>query len=316
MTQLLFNLFNHNVLGQRSLEDPMGIVGHQLKALGHNVVWEPKNDRFLMPDSGINVIVEGFTPGSTEVLRRAHAQGARFLFIATEEPTPKGFNHGRDAEMVKRQSEFPRAAEFAEAILYLVPGAHVHDWYNQWAPAAYIELGYAPSLVRAPDGVEPQFDFGFFGSLSKRRLKILKALARFIGTEKAVRVEATFPDQVTRDRIMREARVILQIRKYDEMGLISSTRCNTALCLGRPVVAEPHSASDDSPWPQIVKFAKDLDHFMNLAVMTRAMGYKGVHAAQFAKFKEMLTPQHCLGRALAEVKMNLRTDTIALARAS
>ncbi|MEK7749585.1 MAG: hypothetical protein AAB277_01250, partial [Planctomycetota bacterium] len=82
--------------------------------------------------------------------------------------------------------------------------------------------------------------FGFFGSLSRRRLKILKTLARYIGSEKAIRVVSDFPTQDERDAAMRSARVILQIRKYDEMGLVSSSRCNTALCNGRPVIAEPH----------------------------------------------------------------------------
>lgn len=308
MAHFLFNLFNHNTMGQRSLEDPMGIIGHQLLALGHKVDWEPKNDRFLLQDSGINLIVEGFTPDSAEVIRRAHEQHARFVIIATEEPTPTGFNHGRDREMAKRQVDFPKAAIHADGILYLVPGDYVHQWYNQWAPSAYLELGYAPTLVRPNDYVEPQYDFGFFGSLSRRRLRILKRLAKYMQTEKAIRVEATFPDQVTRDRIMREARVILQIRKHEEMGLISSTRCNTALCLGRPVVAEPHSG--DSPWKKIVTFSSDLDTdlnaFMAQAVLTRA-AWKGVHASQFNKFKNTLTPQFCIGRALEEIKLDLNT---------
>lgn len=302
--QFLFNLFNHNPLGQRSLEDPIGIIGHQLLALGHRVDWEPKNDRFLLPDTGINLIIEGFTPGSTDVLKRAREQGARFVIIATEEPTSKGFNHGRDPEMVKRQAEFPNAAQYADGILYLVPGQHVHDWFSQWAPSAYIELGFAPTLVRPCDYQEPEYDFGFFGSLSNRRLKILKRLAKFMGTEKAVRVEATFPDQVTRDRIMREARVILQIRKHDEMGLISSTRCNTALCLGRPVVAEPHQNAATSPWTKIVTFSDNLDSFMSQAMLART-AWRGVHAKQMDKFKELLTPQFCIGRALEEIKLDM-----------
>lgn len=312
MTQFLFNLFNHNTLGQRSLEDPMGIIGHQLQALGHKVVWEPGNNRFLMADSGINLIVEGFVPGSTDVLAQAHARGARFIFIATEEPTPKGFNHGYDVEMVKRQTEFPKAAKYCEGILYLVPGRHVHEWFNQWAPAAYVELGHAPTLVRPHDYVEPVYDFGFFGSLSRRRLQILKRLARFIGTEKAIRIEATFPSQTIRDRIMRESRVILQLRKQDKMGLVSSTRCNTALCLGRPVLAEPHQASVDSPWDKVIKFSDSMESFYNDAVLMRA-AWRGVHAAQFSKFRTTLTPQFCIGRALEEIRLDTNVRPLVAA---
>ena len=181
--QFAFNLWNHNEMGRRSLEDPMGIIGHQLRDLGHRVVWLKNDDEFLAGDSGINVVIEGFTPFATAKIAAAYAQSARFVCVATEEPTPNGFNHGRDDEMVKRQAEFPNAAKYFDGILYLVPGDHVQQWYGQFAPAAYVELGYAPTLVRAFDWQEPQYDFGFFGSLSKRRHKILKKLAKAIGSE-------------------------------------------------------------------------------------------------------------------------------------
>lgn len=287
----------------------MGIVGHQLQALGHRVVWEPKNDRFLMPDAGINLIVEGFTEASTQVIQEAHRRGARFVCIATEEPTPKGFNHGRDREMIYRQREFPNVGRCFEGILHLVPGDHVTRWYGQWAPSAPVELGWAPTLVRPGDWQEPEFAFGFFGSLTKRRLKILKRLAKSLnGVEKAVRVEATFPSQTERDRIMREARVIIQIRKHDEMGLVSSSRCNTALCLGRPVLAEPHLLA--KPWDEVVKFSDTSETFFNDALMMRA-AWRGVHSAQYSRFREKFTPEFCIGRALREIRLNLETRVAA-----
>lgn len=303
MANFLFWLANHTLAGQRSLEDPIGIFGHQLRALGHQAIWDPRNHQFLLADSGINVVVEGFTPKSIEVIAQAHAAGARFICLATEEPTPKGFNHGRDREMVLRQHHFPEAAKYFDAIFHLVPGDHVTRWFRQWAPSAFVELGYAPSLLRV-NGDEPQFNFGFFGSLTNRRLKILKKLARHIGTVKAVRVEATFPTQEDRDRIMREARVIVQLRKHEEMGLVSSSRINTALCLGRPVVCEPHSL--DQEWKGIVKFSDTLESFFNDCLMAQT-AWKGVWAAQFDRFKARMSPEWCVGRALKEVNLELNT---------
>src|SRR5712691_1405782 len=299
--QFLFNLFNHNPAGQMSLEDPLGIIGHQLQALGHKVVWEKKNDRFLMPEAGINLIIEGFTEASAQVINEAHFRGAQFICIATEEPTPKGFNHGRDREMANRQRDFHLVGKSLKGIFHLVPGEHVKNWFSQFAPTAYIELGHAPTLVRPGDWKEPEFAFGFFGSLTRRRLKILKRLAKSLpGVEKAVRVEATFPSQVDRDRIMREAKVIIQIRKYEEMGLVSSSRCNTALCLGRPIVAEPHLLS--KPWDEVVKFSASTETVFNDALMAR-IAWRGVHSAQFARFREKFTPDFCVGRALREIGM-------------
>jgi hypothetical protein len=268
----------------------MGIIGNQLQALGHKVVWESSNEHWVTRDAGINLVVEGFTPFSTDAIRRGHECGARFICIATEEPTSTGFNHGRDPEMVRRQTEFSNTAKYFDGIFYLVPGAG--EWYKQLAPSAYVELGYAPTLVRPGDTVQPQFDFGFFGSLSRRRLRILKQLARYIGSEKAVRVEATFPDQIIRDKVMREARVIVQIRKHDEMGLVSSSRCNTALCLGRPVIAEPHLLS--KPWDEVVKFSVDLEAFFQDCLMARSV-WRDLHYSQFAKFREKMSPDFCIG---------------------
>jgi hypothetical protein len=283
----------------------MAIIGKQLQALGHKVVWETSNEHWLTQDSGINLVVEGFIPASTDVIHRGYESGARFICIATEEPTLYGFNHGRDKEMIWRQVEFPNTAKYFDGILYLVPGAG--DWYKQWAPSAYVELGYAPSLVRTGDIIAPCFDFGFFGSLSRRRLRILKALAKYIGSEKAIRVEASFPDQVVRDRIMREARVIVQIRKHEEMGLVSSSRCNTALCLGRPVVAEPHLLS--KPWDEVVKFSESSEAFFQDCLMARS-SWQSLHYAQFMKFREKMTPDFCVGRALREIGLNFSNEVV------
>lgn len=298
--RFLFNLANHNLLGQRSLEDVIGIIGHQLRALGHTAEWLPTNDKLLHHDNGINVLVEGFTEQNVEIIKGWHAQGARFLVIATEEPTDKGFNHGIDPEMVRRQRDFVRVAEYCEGILHLVPGRRVTEWYAQHAPTAPIELGYAASLMRPASvrNIVPQYEFGFYGSVSKRRLKIMQRLAKLTGSPKAVRVVGDFTTQTERDAQMAEAKIILQIRKYDAMGLVSSSRCNTALCIGRPVLAEPHDLS--APWDSVVTFSQSMEHFYNQALLLRP-NWKAAHDAQMSCFKAVMTPQACIGDALEQI---------------
>lgn len=298
--KLHYNLFNHSKLGQASLHDPIGILGHQLRALGHEVSWDQKNQQIIRKEQGYNIVVEGFTPGefgSIVHIERLYKEGARFICLATEEPSDKGFNQGTQKEMVLRQEYFCEAAKYFDGIIHLVPGQHVTDWYGQFCPAAYAELGYAPTLVRPYSSADdnPPWDFGFFGSLSKRRLKILKTLSRRIGTQCAVRVVANFPSQDERDRIIRSSKVVTQVRKFEAMGLVSSSRINTALCCGRPVIAEPHLLS--KPWDEIVKFSETLDQFYNDAIGVR-IAWRGVHEAQFCKFKELLTPWKCIGEPL------------------
>ncbi len=301
----LFNLANHGETGQRSLEDVIGIIGRQLGELGHGAIWETKNERFLIA-GGYNVVVEGFNEERVKWLAEGYAQGARFICIATEEPGPTGFNQGLQQEMRERQEVFPEAARYIDGILHLVPGDDVTRWYSQFAPAAPIELGYARKLVRHETErqlrgfpiAEPEFDFGFYGSMSPRRRALLQKLAYKIGTRKAVRFVSDFAAQDDRDKVMQNTKVIVQIRRFEEMGLVSSSRCNTALCIGRPVVAEPHLLSH--PWDEVIKFAKTDEEFLDLAVATRA-AWRGVHAGQFAKFKEKFSPERCIGQALRTI---------------
>lgn len=242
--------------------------------------------------------MEGFTDAVVEIVRDAYEHNARFICIATEEPTDKGFNHGTSQEMTQRQWDFVKAAPYLDAILHLVPGQRITDWYAQHAPAAYVELGYAPTLMRQETQREPAFDFGFYGSVSPRRERLLKKLAKASGKHHAVRVVADFKTQVERDKAMQEAKVLIQIRKFDEMGLVSSSRCNTALCLRRPVVAEPHELA--KPWDEVVKFARADDEFIFMALAMRSM-WRNIHYDQFTKFKERFPPEVCIGDPLRRV---------------
>lgn len=293
----------HHEYGQRSLEDVIGIFGHQLRALGHVALNDPRNANwetaFVKTESDwMNVFVEGFTPSWIEVMRRFKLAGARMMILATEEPTPKGFNWGRDREMRMRQELFPQAAQYCEGILHLVPGKHVTDWYSQFAPAAQAELGYAPKLERADLQFRPDYEFGFYGSVTPRRKKLLKELANLSGSVKGVRVIGDFRSQAERDREMRRAKVIIQIRKFEEMGLVSSSRCNTALMIGRPVVAEPHDLV--KPWNEVIDFPDTKQQFLSQALFARASWYH-LWRTQLERFKAKMSPAFCVGDPLRQI---------------
>ena len=312
MAQFSFFATMHSELGQRSIEDVVGIMGRQLIALGHKAVLDPRNAKvetavFLHGRDGINVLVEGFTPAWVEVIARARAWGARFIILATEEPTPKGFNWGTQKEMIARQEIFPEAAKHCDGILHLVPGDHVTRWYSQFAPAAQAELGYAPALFR-PRGPEPDYEFGFYGSCTPRRMKILKKLAKITNVAKAVNIVADFKSQEDRDREMRRAKVILQIRKFEELGLVSSSRCNTALMLGRPIVAEQHQHV--APWNRVIDFSRNMEDFYARALTVKGI-WKSVWASQLSKFKIEMSPEYCIGAPLK--KIGILKDEMAAA---
>ena len=300
--QFSFFMTMHNQIGQRSLEDVCGIMGNQLRALGHHAVVDPRNAKvdtavFVHGKDGINIVVEGFTMPWVQVIARAYAWGARFVILATEEPTPKGFNWGTQPEMVKRQQIFPEVAKYAEGILHLVPGDHVTEWFSQFAPSAPAELGYSPAMFR-PGGPEPDWEFGFYGSVTARRMRILKQLANMSHSKQAVKIVPDFKTQQERDAAMRRAKVILQIRKFDAMGLVSSSRCNTALMIGRPVVAEPHDLS--APWNEVIDFPKTMDAFYASAMLTKGI-WRGVWEKQLERFKKAMSPERCVGEPLRRI---------------
>jgi len=303
--QFKFSLFNHNERGKASLEDVIGIIGNQLYALGHTAIWDKADDYFITRDAGYNIIVEGFTPSIINVLKTSYEQGARFICIATEEPTPNGFNHGRQKEMRWRQTNFPEAAKYFESILCLVPGQHVINWYSQWKPTAYIELGHAPTLLRKSI-TEPTFDFGFFGSISQRRYQILKRLRKVY---RNILIVHEFPSQEERDQAIQHCKVVLLLKKYDEMEVVSSSRCNTSLNLGRPVLAEPHAHC--KPWDEIIHFSKSIDKFYDDCMFFR-VAWKGIYADQYSKFAEKLTPDLCIGEPLRKVDLDMTPPTLPL----
>jgi hypothetical protein len=308
MTQWCWNVFNHNPTGIMSLEDIMEIISSQLIALGHTTAWDKTNQHMVSRECGINILVEGFRENHIRIVSEMHQQGARFILLATEEPTEKGFNHGTQQEMIERQAIFPKIAPFIEGIIHLVPGEHVTRWYSQFAPSAYTELGWSPKIMRenAPifateNGVrrylpEPDFDFGFYGSLTPRRQKLIKWIEKKTG--KPVQKMVDFGSRFDRDNAMRRARVILQIRKFDEMGLVSSSRCNTSLAIGRPVVAEPHDLC--KPWDEVIRFSKTQQSFLDEALLVRGM-WRGIYQSQLAKFKATFPPEVCIGRALEQL---------------
>lgn len=308
-----FNLFNHGDLGKASLHDPMNMIAEQLRALGHGAGW---NDAGFSTRRWTNVLFEGFAPASHETdeiyarvaagaapeeiaprvpamvqMRRARDAGARFVIIATEEPTPEGFNHGLDPAMAFRQFIFGEAAKLADAVWCLVPGTE--SWYGQFGPpAAYLDLGWSPGMMR-PGASQPTVEYGFFGSETKRRKAILRRLSQ--AAKVNILQVRNFPSTELRDRAMTSVKVVLQIRAHERMGLISSSRCCTSLFLGRPVLAEPHELA--GPWADIVRLTPSLAAF-NLAVRTAHKHWRDMYVEQLARFRETLSPERCVGRVL------------------
>ena len=147
-----------------------------------------------------------------------------------------------------------------------------------------------------------------------------RAAARFIRCSPRkwwtmrLRVIESLADSEHRDREMGRCRVILQIRASDKLGLVSSSRCATALHLGRPVVAEPHKL--DGHWKDVVHFSKSLDDFVSDAIKVRAF-WQSYHDKQLAQFRKLFSPERCIGEGLSLLKLsgqNLGQSHMRIAR--
>lgn len=291
-----FSTFNHCDDGRRCIEDLTRILSAQLRALGHEVT--ATVDGSFSWD-GYNVLYESFAdPGTIDRIAAARAEGCRFLYIATEEPTEAGCFGGRlDNAMRERQEAFVEAARYADGILHLIPGERVNAWYSRCAPAAYVELGYAEDLVHHGPAIEPDLMFGFYGQMTPRRREIFDRLSLVTGERVEVLPFIKY-DAAARDVMMRRCMVVLQVRAHDSMETVSSSRCATALNLGRPVVAEPHTQR--APWDRIVHFSASANDFYEDAV-TVASAWDSTYIEQIGRFAAILPPEVCLGEPLRRI---------------
>lgn len=303
MTTFLWSLFNHDETGAASIDDIMAAISYQLIDLGHDV---ERHDMALTTDghTHVNIVVEGFDEANTiaREMERAKKLGGRFIILATERPGPVAFN-GWDARhpMAGRLRAFPYAAALADAIWTLVPGSE--DWYRQFNPnVAFTELGWSATrekdLASAADaGADPIRDFVFFGLVSDRRRDILRRISK--------RASIWYPQDADprkhfipfqeRDVLTRQSRVVLAPKQRSVWHMVSNSRFSTALHLGRPIIAEPHTTP--GIWPKIVRFSRSHGSFIDEAV-GMLPDWRGEWARQAEAFRDLLPPARCVGAAL------------------
>lgn len=299
MTTFRFNLFNHSPVGRESVEDIIDPIAAQMLDLGHDA---HRDDSCFLPPPVVNVMVEGFNAEINALIAAARAQeGIRLVIIATERPSTHGFNNQTKGEMVTRQVHFPAAAAQADALWPLVPEA-VEWMQRHHKRVAHLELGYSARRI-IPQVGPAEYDFGFFGSLTPRRQGVLQDLVRrghrvFVtGPRIGKGGQLELPSREERNELMQRCKIILQLKPADNWQIISSSRCNTAINLGRAVVAEPHNSN--SAWKRIVRFSSTPFNFVKTAEKALE-DYEGEWVRQFCRFKEILPPAACVGKVIEE----------------
>jgi hypothetical protein len=124
----------------------------------------------------MNVIFEHFRDADVDIL---NGNDFRFGLVATEIPIGQSFNGIDQEPWLTRRRAFNKIAPRAEFI-WSFAEAPV-EAYARWAPSGYLELGYLENIDDPIFASEPEFDFGFYGTLqmSSYRSEVLERLRKY-----------------------------------------------------------------------------------------------------------------------------------------
>lgn len=229
-----FQLANHYFAGLYRIDDIISPILWGLRALGHKVTSGILPDLPSWPTAV--VIQEYFDREGTveEILNWKLGPGRRKCLglLCTED---------LDDDLVMRDPRFPRRKAnllrllpHCDFVWTIIPGG-----YELHVPAqhlSFIDFGYVEMLRR--DGLPAErrdIDVLFYATINERRQRLYDAL-----TGQGLRVAATrgyLPDYI-RFNLMSRSRLVLDVRRGDDVRFTSPSRIATALQLGSTVVSE------------------------------------------------------------------------------
>lgn len=321
MAHFHFSLFQHSKLGKATLEDVVDTLIWMIVDLGHTVSrFDGVDKGFLVGDNCYNIVFESFGEQSGPSTARQIDAGAKVICIVTENPTRNTWNNIKTGFYAERWGHFKRLAPRFHALWCLVPGAADKLRYMN-RNGVDIELGYSAirekKFLDIPavqafnnSGTKPLYDFGFFGGLTERRRRTFDRMreqgcnihmlskgitAEFLKDFDAA-LMADYVDPAKRNGAMLNCKVILHPAAHHKWGIVSNSRCVTALHLGKPVVCEP---TMPSIWQKIVAFSSGFDQpFIDLCkdVLNR---WEQEREEQLARFRELLPSCVAIGHAMS-----------------
>lgn len=284
-----FFLGNHTELGRKSLEDVIHALGAQILDLGHTA---DRSDTAVRLDA-VNVVCEGFTETESDRILEMRRQGYHIILVCTEGILNNSLNNFQTEDYRIRYRELIRIAPKVDALWCLVPGtaAVLRDLNLH---AVDVELGYSPRRRR--DLVwDPQYDFGFFGSVTRYRGTTMQEFGR---RGHSVYVMRNFAPPDERDRAIANCKVVLHIKATKNWKIVSSSRCSTALHIGRPVISQPIASK--SIWKEIVRFSMTQESFFDDAIRLMRNWRANWHR-QVDAYQRLLSADKCLGPAIDDL---------------
>ncbi len=196
-----------------------------LTELGHRVTIADET----VYQQAINIFWENFFPGMGEKIKRT---GITYGIVATEIPFGETFNGRSDGLWPLRWKGFPEAAKGASFIWTMVESTV--PFYSQFAPTAFVELGFSELLIPPRQQKEPEIDFSFFGLKTPYREKIINELKK----RAKVKCSKKFltADQVS--DLIERTKIGLSFKQSENWPIPSPTRLGRHLMAKRGLVTE------------------------------------------------------------------------------
>jgi hypothetical protein len=291
-----FCAYNHGDFGRQTLVDMFRWLRAGLQELGHEVTYSPDT----ADPSAVNVLWEFFVP--VEVGERLAASDLTYGLIVTEYMDGVGFNIGsplsaaadrRDEAHRIRGEGFRAAARSAKFFWSMVESNVVP--LRELAPASFVELGYADSLVPKLTE-EPTIDFSFTGILTPYRAKILEKLE-----ERAVVVRPKSLALLSveeRDALFWTTRINLSPNKTDNWQMPSPVRVGMALLAKRGIALD--RTPQQTRQSRLVESCPEGMSFVDFALSQLGGNWREAARIAFDRFRSELPMKEITERILEE----------------
>lgn len=216
---------NHTPKGRKTLEDMYNWFKAGLHELGHRVTISSHE----VHSQAINVFWENFLLGMGDRIKKTNVT---YGIVTTEIPFGDSFNGRFDGHWPIRWKGFPEAASGASFIWTMVESTV--PFYSQYAPTAFMELGYSKFLLPKKTIENPDIDFSFFGLRTPYREKVIAELEK---KAKVLCPNKFLTSDEVEDLIAR-TKVGLSFKQSEDWPIPSPTRLGRHLMAKRGLVTE------------------------------------------------------------------------------
>lgn len=261
--------------------------------LGHKVTFSDTS----VESEAINIFWENFLPG---VGAQIKATGVRYGIIATEIPDGHAFNWRTEPQWINRYQAFSEVANGADFIWTMVESTV--QYYSQFCPTAFVELGFSERLIPPYILTKPEIDFSFFGLKTPYRLKVVDELRKY------ARVE--WPEKfLTAEEVsvlISKTKVGLNFKQSEVWPIPSPTRLGRLMMAKRDVASERTKVATRQG--ELIGFAPLGQSFSEFALSRLNSDWKDRAENVFENYRALMSMRDIMESALERTVSNIKTQ--------